>query len=212
MSYSFNSTSSDIEGTVAYFEWFVNDEFISSNRNTTWLANASGIYEITLMVMDDGGLWSNTTQNIEVVFSAFEQKNFVVFFSSKNIEPGDSFTMDFSKTTGDVEYYNIVVNNPDGSKDSYTVIMPGADGYTYSLMFPVKGVYGLDITVIWADGIVQDNMTDFYGPTVHVGDDETDTLVEEKPLEEVDDSGLPSISILVTLLITSLIAISRRQR
>jgi hypothetical protein len=28
----------------------------------------------------------------------------------------------------------------------------------------------------------------------------------------VDDSGLPSISILVTLLITSLIAISRRQR
>ena len=212
MSYDFNSTSSDIEGMVAYFEWFVNDEFISSNRNTTWLANVSGIYEITLMVWDDGGLWSNTTQNIEVVFSTFEQKNFVVFFSSKNIEPGDSFTMDFSKTTGGVEHYNIVVNNPDGSKDSYTVIMPGADGYNYSLMFPVKGVYRLDITVIWADGIVQDNMIDFYGPTVNVGDDETDTLVEEKPLEEVDDSGLPSISILVTLLITSLIAISRRQR
>ena len=187
-------------------------QFISSNRNTTWLANVSGIYEITLMVWDDGGLWSNITQNIEVVFSAFEQKNFVVFFSSKNIEPGDSFTMDFSKTTGGVEHYNIVVNNPDGSKDSYTVIMSGADGYNYSLTFPVKGVYRLDITVIWADGIVQDNMTDFYGPTVNVGGDETDTLVEEKPLEEVDDSGLPSISILVTLLITSLIAISRRQR
>ena len=90
--------------------------------------------------------------------------------------------------------------------------MPGADDYNYSLMFPVKGIYRLDITVIWADGIVQDNMTDFYGPTVNVGDDETDTLVEDKPLEEVEDSGLPSISILVTLLITSLIAISRRQR
>ena len=109
LSYSFNSTSSDIEGTVEVFEWFVNDVFISSNRNTTWLADASGTYEITLMVQDDGGLWSNTTQNIEVVLSISEQKNFVVSFSSKNIEPGDSFTMDFSKTTGDVDHYKVVV-------------------------------------------------------------------------------------------------------
>ena len=211
MSYSFNSTSSDVEGMVAYFEWFVNGEFISSNRNTTWLANVSGTYEITLTVWDDGGLWSNTTQNIEVVFSSFEQKNFMVSFSSKNIEPGDSFTMDFSKTTGDVKHYEVVVNNPNGSRNYYTVTIPTADGYKFSLMFPVKGVYALDITVIWADGIAQDNMADFYGPTVNVGGDGTDIL-EEKPLEEVDDSGLPSISLLVTLLVTSLIAVSRRQR
>ena len=54
-------------------------------------------------------------------------------------------------------------------------------------------------------------MADFYGPTVNVGGDGTDIL-EEKPLEEVDDSGLPSISLLITLLVTSLIAVSRRQR
>ena len=210
-SYSFNSTSSDLEGTVVYFEWFVNDEPISSNKNTTWLANASGTYEITLMVMDDGGLWSNTTQSIDVVISLSAQKNFVVSFSSKNIEPGDSFTMDFSKTTGDVNYYEVVVNNPNGSRDSYKITIPTADGYEYTLMFPVKGVYTLDITVIWADGIAQENMADFYGPTVNVGGDGTEPT-EEIPLEAVEDSGLPSISLIVTLLITSLIAIGRRQR
>ena len=211
VSYSFNSTSSDLEGDVVSFEWFVNNESISSNKNTTWLANASGTYEITLMVMDDGGLWSTTTQSIDVVLSLSAQKNFMVSFSSKNIEPGESFTMNFSKTTGDVKHYNIVVNNPDGSKDSYTVIMPGTDGYSYSLTFPVKGVYRLDITVIWTDDIAQDNMADFYGPTVNVGGDGTEPT-EENLLEEVEDSGLPSISVIATLLITSLIAIGRRQR
>jgi hypothetical protein len=211
MSYNFNSTVRDTEGRVVSFEWFVNDEFISSDKNTTWLANASGTYEITLMVMDDGGLWSNATQSIEVVLSVSEQKNFVVSFSSKNIEPGDSFTMDFSKTTGEVNHYEVVVNNPNGSRDSYKITIPTADDYKYTLMFPVKGVYALDITVIWEDGIVQDNMADFYGPTVNVGGDGNETP-DEKPLDEVEDSGLPSISVFITLLITSLIAISRRQR
>ena len=211
LSYNFNSTVRDTEGRVVSFEWFVNDEFISSDKNTTWLANASGTYEITLMVMDDGGLWSNATQSIEVVLSVSEQKNFVVSFSSKNIEPGDSFTMDFSKTTGEVNHYEVVVNNPNGSRDSYKITIPTADDYKYTLMFPVKGVYALDITVIWEDGIVQDNMADFYGPTVNVGGDGNETP-DEKPLDEVEDSGLPSISVFITLLITSLIAISRRQR
>ena len=169
------------------------------------------MYEITLMVMDDGGLWSNITQEIEVTLSSSEPKNFIVSFSSKNIEPGDSFTMDFSKTTGAVDHYKVVVNNPNGSRDSYVVTIPTADGYNFSLIFPVKGVYALDITVIWADGIAQDNMADFFGPTVNVGEDGTEAT-EVNPLEEVEDSGLPSISLFGALLITSLIAISRRQR
>ena len=211
MSYNFNSTVSDLEGEVIIFEWYVKNDFVSSDKNISWLANASGMYEITLMVMDDGGLWSNITQEIEVTLSSSEPKNFIVSFSSKNIEPGGSFTMDFSKTTGAVDYYNVVVNNPNGSRDSYVVTIPTADGYNFSLIFPVKGVYALDITVIWADGIAQDNMADFFGPTVNVGEDGTEAT-EVNPLEEVEDSGLPSISLFGALLITSLIAISRRQR
>ena len=211
MSYNFNSTVSDLEGEVIVFEWYVNNDFVSSDKNISWLANASGMYEITLMVMDDGGLWSNITQEIEVTLSSSEPKNFIVSFSSKNIEPGGSFTMDFSKTTGAVDHYNVVVNNPNGSRDSYVVTIPTADGYNFSLIFPVKGVYALDITVIWADGIAQDNMADFFGPTVNVGEDGTEAT-EVNPLEEVEDSGLPSISFFGALLITSLIAISRRQR
>jgi len=211
MSYNFNSTVSDLEGEVIIFEWYVKNDFVSSDKNISWLANASGMYEITLMVMDDGGLWSNITQEIEVTLSSSEPKNFIVSFSSKNIEPGDSFTMDFSKTTGAVDHYKVVVNNPNGSRDSYVVTIPTADGYNFSLIFPVKGVYALDITVIWADGIAQDNMADFFGPTVNVGEDGTEAT-EVNPLEEVEDSGLPSISLFGALLITSLIAISRRQR
>ena len=211
MSYNFNSTVSDLEGEVIIFEWYVRNDFVSSDKNISWLANASGMYEITLMVMDDGGLWSNITQEIEVTLSSSEPKNFIVSFSSKNIEPGDSFTMDFSKTTGAVDHYKVVVNNPNGSRDSYVVTIPTADGYNFSLIFPVKGVYALDITVIWADGIAQDNMADFFGPTVNVGEDGTEAT-EVNPLEEVEDSGLPSISLFGALLITSLIAISRRQR
>jgi len=211
MSYNFNSTVSDLEGEVIIFEWYVRNDFVSSDKNISWLANASGMYEITLMVMDDGGLWSNITQEIEVMLSSSEPKNFIVSFSSKNIEPGDSFTMDFSKTTGAVDHYKVVVNNPNGSRDSYVVTIPTADGYNFSLIFPVKGVYALDITVIWADGIAQDNMADFFGPTVNVGEDGTEAT-EVNPLEEVEDSGLPSISLFGALLITSLIAISRRQR
>ena len=211
MSYNFNSTVSDLEGEVIIFEWYVRNDFVSSDKNISWLANASGMYEITLMVMDDGGLWSNITQEIEVTLSSSEPKNFIVSFSSKNIEPGDSFTMDFSKTTGAVDHYTVVVNNPNGSRDSYVVTIPTADGYNFSLIFPVKGVYALDITVIWADGIAQDNMADFFGPTVNVGEDGTEAT-EVNPLEEVEDSGLPSISLFGALLITSLIAISRRQR
>jgi len=211
MSYNFNSTVSDLEGEVIIFEWYVKNDFVSSDKNISWLANASGMYEITLMVMDDGGLWSNITQEIEVMLSSSEPKNFIVSFSSKNIEPGDSFTMDFSKTTGAVDHYKVVVNNPNGSRDSYVVTIPTADGYNFSLIFPVKGVYALDITVIWADGIAQDNMADFFGPTVNVGEDGTEAT-EVNPLEEIEDSGLPSISLFGALLITSLIAISRRQR
>ena len=211
MSYNFNSTVSDLEGEVIIFEWYVNNTFVSSDKNITWLAKVGGMYEITLMVMDDGGLWSNITQEIEVTLSSSEQKSFIVSFSSKNIEPGDSFTMDFSKTTGAVNHYKVVVNNPNGSRDFYEVTIPTADGYNFSLIFPVKGVYTLDITVIWADGLAQDNMADFFGPTVNVGVDGTEAT-EVNPLEEVEDSGLPSISLFGALLITSLIAISRRQR
>ena len=211
-SFVFNSTSSDSEGYIASYLWWNNEDnsVFSTEENFTWAPDEPGTYSITFRATDDGGMSSEVTKTVE--FKLIEQKNFVVSFSSKNINPGDSFTMDFSSTTGTVDYYKVVVNNPNGSKVSYTVTIPTADGYNFSLTFPVKGVYTLDITVIWADGIAQGNMADFYGPTVNVGGDGTEDSEVKPSLDEGDVSGLPSISFFVTLLITSLIAINRRQR
>ena len=206
-SFVFNSTSSDSEGSVTSFEWLIDNEVISNQENCTWVSSSSGTYTVTFRAMDDGGLWSETSKTIESTFA--EQKNFVAKFSSKNIQPGETFTIDFSNTTGNVDYYEIIVNNPNGSKDKYETTT-----VAYTLIFENKGTYTLDITVIWADGEPQGGLSDWYGPTIHVGTDgeeeKTDTGIPEPSAEE--DAGLPSLSILVALIVTSLVAISRRQR
>ena len=206
-SFVFNSTSSDLEGFVTNFEWLIDNVVISNQENCTWVSSSSGIYTVTFRAMDDGGLWSETSKTIESTFA--EQKNFVAQFSSKNIQPGEIFTIDFSNTTGNVDYYEIVVNNPNGSKDKYETTT-----VAYTLIFENKGTYTLDITVIWADGEPQGGLSDWYGPTIYVGTDDeeekTDTGIPEPSAEE--DAGLPSLSIVVALIVTSLVAISRRQR
>ena len=207
-SFVFNSTSSDSEGSVTSFEWLIDNEVISNQENCTWVSSSSGTYTVTFRAMDDGGLLSETSKTIESTFA--EQKNFVAKFSSKNIQPGETFTIDFSNTTGNVDYYEIIVNNPNGSKDKYETTT-----IAYILIFENKGTYTLDITVIWADGEPQGGLSDWYGPTIYVGTDDeeeekADTGIPEPSAEE--DAGLPSLSILVALIVTSLVAISRRQR
>ena len=207
-SFSFTSTSSDEEGSVVSFEWMIDDEVISNEENCTWTASESGIYTVTFRAMDDGGLWSETSQTIESKIS--EQKNFVAYFSSKTINPGDSFTMDFSNTTGTVDYFEIVVNNPNGSKKIYETTT-----VAYTLIFDKKGTYALDITVIWADGVPQGGLSDWYGPTIYVGVDDSEDNSDDEgapKAPEEEDSGLPSLSVVVALIAISLVAINRRQR
>ena len=208
--YTFNSTVSDVEGSVVVFEWFMDGVLISTEANTTYLFNQSGSYEITFRAADDGGLWSeDVSQVIEVTVTIAEQKNFVATFSSKNIDVGDDLNIDFSGTKGAVDHYEIVVNNPDGTKDTYETT---EDQFTID--FPVGGIYTLDVTVFWADGIPQDGLADWYGPTVYVGEDAETGSTDNTPIPEdaLDDNPLPSVSLLVTLVVMSLLAASRRQR
>ena len=207
----FNSTSSDSEGSVVAFEWLVNNEVISNLANITWSAPTSGTYDVLFRAMDDGGLWSEATQTFEATVK--EQKNFVALFSSKEIQPGEIFTIDFSSTTGNVDRYEIIVNNPDGSQETYET-----NAAEYTLTFDVKGKYTLDITVFWADGVPQPGLGDWYGPTIYVGVDPTEEENSDdsnngvpEPISE-EDEGLPSLTILAALMITSLVAVNRRQR
>jgi hypothetical protein len=157
--------------------------------------------------MDDGGLWSEASETFESKF--LEPKNFVATFSSKNIEPGETFNIDFSETTGDVEKFVIVVNHPNGNKESHET-----SNSKYTLLFEKEGKYALDITVVWADGVPQDGLADWYGPTVYVGVDDSidDSEPEDKIPEPDEESGLPSISLVLALTVTLLVAVSRRQR
>ena len=205
-SFNFNGSATDAEGTIVSFQWLVDGEVISNLQNTTWAAVNTGKYSVTFRAKDDGGLWSESSKEIQATI--IDKKNFVATFSSKNINPGESFTIDFSNTTGAVEYFEIVVTSPNGSRETYETTAS-----TYSIMFDNKGTYALDITVIWADGIEQDGLSDWYGPTVYVGTDDEDKANEESletPSDE--DTGLPSVSIFASVIIASIVAMSRRQR
>ncbi len=212
-SFVFNSSTTDLEGTVVQFEWLIgwsggNQTIISYDQNFTWITNQTGIYTVTFRAMDDGGLWSEVSETFES--KVIEQKNFVAIFSSKNIKSGETFNIDFSETTGDVEKFVIVVNHPDSSQESHET-----SNTKYTLLFEKEGKYALDITVVWADGVPQDGLADWYGPTVYVGvDNSIDDSEPEDKIPEPDDeeSGLPSISLALALTVTLLVAVSSRQR
>ena len=206
--YTFNSSASDSEGSIYSYEWSINDASYSSDENITWIANKTGTYTITLEVTDDGGMKSAISKDIDVKIT--EMKNFVATFSSKNIEVGQNFEIDFSQTTGDFDYFEIKVLYPNGTSLKYTV----KDKFgNFSLNFDQAGTYPIDVKVIWLDGVDR-GLDDFYGPTVNVGQDNSnsggESEAEDTLIESSDD--LPSLSLFVSVLLISIIAISRRQR
>ena len=206
--YTFNSSASDSEGSISSYEWSINDVSYSSDENITWAANKTGTYTITLEVTDDGGMKSAISRDIDVKIT--EMKNFVATFSSKNIEVGQNFEIDFSQTTGDFDYFEIKVLYPNGTSLKYTV----KDKFgNLSLIFDQAGTYPIDVKVIWLDGVDR-GLDDFYGPTVNVGQDNSNSGGESQAEDTLTESSddLPSLSLFVSVLLISIIAISRRQR
>ena len=206
--YTFNSSASDSEGSISSYEWSINDVSYSSEENITWTANKTGTYTITLEVTDDGGMKSAISKDIDVKIT--EMKNFVATFSSKNIEVGQNFEIDFSQTTGDFDYFEIKVLYPNGTSLKYTVKDKSGN---FSLIFDQAGTYPIDVKVIWLDGVDR-GLDDFYGPTVNVGQDNSNSGGESQAEDTLTESSddLPSLSLFVSVLLISIIAISRRQR
>ena len=206
--YTFNSSASDSEGSISSYEWSINDASYSSDENITWIANKTGTYTITLEVTDDGGMKSAISKDIDVKIT--EMKNFVATFSSKNIEIGQNFEIDFSQTTGDFDYFEIKVLYPNGTSLKYTV----KDKFgNFSLNFDQAGTYPIDVKVIWLDGSDR-GLDDFYGPTVNVGQENSNSGGESEAEDTLTESSddLPSLSLFVSVLLISIIATSRRQR
>ena len=206
--YTFNSSASDLEGFISSYQWSINGMEYSNGENITWTANKTGTYTITLEVTDDGGMKSTISKDIDV--KIVEMKNFAALFSSKNIDVGGNFEIDFSQTTGDFDYFEIKVLYPNGTSMKYTVKDNSAN---FSITFDRAGSYPIDVKVIWIDGVDR-GLDDFYGPTVNVGQEgsssEGENGAEETSTESSDD--LPSLPLLVCVLLLSIIAVSRRQR
>ena len=206
--YTFNSSASDLEGSISSYEWFINNDSYSSEENITWAANKTGTYTITLEVIDDGGMKSTISKDIVVKIA--EMKNFVATFSSKDIDLNENFEMNFSQTTGEFEYIEIKVLYPNGTSVKYTV---KDISNNFVLEFNEAGSYPIDVKVIWMDGADR-GLDDFYGPTVNVGQDGTSSSEQSETEDTMTESSddLPSVSILVSILLLSIVALSRRQR
>ena len=206
--HTLNSSASDLEGSIYSYEWSINGASYSSEKNITWTANKTGTYTITLEVTDDGGMKSAISRDIDVKIA--EMKNFVATFSSKNIEVGQNFEIDFSQTTGDFDYFEIKVLYLNGTSLKYTV---NDKFVNFSLIFDQAGTYPIDVKVIWLDGVDR-GLDDFYGPTVNVVQDNSNSGGESEAEDTLTESSddLPSSSLFVSVLLISIIAISRRQR
>ena len=206
--YQFNSSALDAEGSISRYQWSINGEIFSNDENITWTANETGTYTITLEVTDDGGMKSLISKDIAVKIT--KMKNFIATFSSKNINVGESFEMNFRQTTGDFDYFEIKVLYPNGTSIKYKVKDISVN---FSLEFDEVGSYPIDVTVFWMDGIDR-GLDDFYGPTVNVGQDNSNSDGESEAEEALTESSddLPSLSLLVSVLLISIIAVSRRQR
>ncbi len=206
--YAFTSSASDLEGLISSYQWSIDGMEYSNEESINWTANKTGTYTITLEVTDDGGMKSTISKDIDV--KIVEMKNFAALFSSKDIEVGGNFEIDFSQTTGDFDYFEIKVLYPNGTSMKYTVIDNTAN---FSITFDRAGSYPIDVKVIWIDGVDR-GLDDFYGPTVNVGQEgsssEGENGAEETSTESSDD--LPSLPLLVCVLLLSIIAVSRRQR
>jgi len=206
--YTFNSSATDSEGHISSYNWSINGMSYSNDENITWVANKTGTYTVSLEVIDDGGMKSIVSKDIDVKIA--EMKNFVALFSPKNIEVGGNFEIDFSQTTGEFSYFEIKVLYPNGTSMKYTFKDKSGN---FSLTFDKAGTYPIDVKVIWMDGMDR-GLEDFYGPTVNVGQDGSNSGGGNEGEEISTDSSddLPSVSLLVSIFLISIIAVSRRQR
>jgi hypothetical protein len=218
VTFTFNSTVSDAEGSVVAYEWFIDDILNSTDANITWRASQSGSYVVKLIVTDDGGLRSEVNKSVQTeTVEIRDPKNFLVSFTSKNIDVGGTFTINFTGTTGEVDFYEVTIYYPDGSnkvhieyeKCSHS-LAECTDTVTYKL--DKEGKHIFDIVVRWKDASSYNANTDFYSTKVNVGNVD-EPSPEEQDSSPVDvDEGLPSLSFSGALFSITILALLRRQR
>ena len=210
--YVFNSTTSDTEGSVVAFEWYLDTILISEEENATWLANLSGEHTIMLRVIDDGGMWASTSKTFTVDASGPQSKIFAAEFSSTDLKVGDTLTINFSKTRGGVDFYQINVTNPSGVWTIYDY-KPSSEAYQEKTIsvFTESGSYTIDTYVFWADGVAREGLADWQGTKVFVASDTQSSKISDN-LPQVEDNPLPAMSVISSFIVITILATIRRYR
>ena len=206
-------TDPDEEGFITGYNWSVEKDsdllFYSNEKNISFVPSSSGNYIFILRCLDNGGLYS-APESYHIDIELDLLKNFVVSFGSKEIDVGEFFHIDFSETTGEYSHFKVKVINPNGTSREFEVTDVSSN---FTIGFNEAGTYPIDVQVVWKDGTDR-GLDDFYGPTVTVGSkDDSSTGDSNQSVDLTEDTDeLPSLSLLVSTLILSLIAVSRRQR
>ena len=207
----------DEEGFIVEYFWtaYANIDgenvliFNATGQNLTFTPTFSSDYVFMLTATDNGGLTSSSMAH-DITVKLDLPKNFIVSFGSKEIDVGEFFHIDFSETTGEYSHFKVKVINPNGTSRELEVTDVSSN---FTIGFNEAGTYRIDVQVVWKDGSDR-GLDDFYGPTVTVGSkDDSSGSDGNQSIDLTEDSDeLPSLSLLVSALILSLIAVRKRQR
>ncbi len=155
-----NGSGSDAEGSIAGWEWSLDGVIVATVRDTTVASNTAGLHEVTLRVLDDGGLWSEpATASFTVTTpDVAGPKYLAVSVSSTSVAVSEELVINLTATTGPVEEFEIVY----GGQTLVTT------DRIIGISFDAAGTHYIDITVRWSDGSSFDSSRDYYTTTVTV--------------------------------------------
>jgi len=155
-----NGSGSDAEGSIEGWEWSLDGAVVATKQDTTVASNTTGLHEVALRVLDDGGLWSEpATASFTVTTpDVTGPKYFTVSISSTSVAVSEELVINLTATTGPVEEFEIVY----GGQTLVT------SDRIIGISFDAAGTHYIDITVRWSDGSSFDSSRDYYTTTVTV--------------------------------------------
>lgn len=76
----FSSLSIDKDGSITSFEWFCENQSIGSSENVTYSFDEPGLYNLSLIVIDDDGAKAEVFENIRVIDDSFNNFYIILAF------------------------------------------------------------------------------------------------------------------------------------
>ncbi|WP_339658892.1 PKD domain-containing protein [uncultured Polaribacter sp.] len=182
------SNSTDTDGTIEKYEWFINNELVKTGVNPT-INLSTGVYEITLKVTDDDGVSSTDVVNIIILDPDNELPIAII---------GDDVLLIDENLDG-VETYELNAKNSSDSDGEITSYVWKEDGIVLGQGVQLEmefelGVHNILLEVTDNDGAIVStsiNLTVNQLPKAFAGDDivKVDTDSNGNEIVQLNASG-----------------------